>query len=83
MIPAVANAQNLMLNSKDNTSSPGVFGGAGLLEMRSARFLVDGTLSVGAAYLDGINNYYSTWQATPWLETTLRYSDYDGTVWWR
>jgi len=51
-----------------------------LLEMRSARFLVDGTLSVGAAYLDGINSYYSTWQATPWLETTLRYSDYDGTV---
>ncbi|MGY8984038.1 MAG: YjbH domain-containing protein [Sphingomonadales bacterium] len=80
LIPAVANAQNLLLNSKDNNSSPGVFGGAGLLEMRSARFLVDGTLSVGAAYLDGINNYYSTWQATPWLETTLRYSDYDGTV---
>ncbi len=57
--------------------SVGSFGGIGLLEMRNARFANDGDLSIGFAYLDDSQNYYATWQATPWLETTLRFSDYD------
>ena len=36
----------------------------------------DGDLSVGFGYSEDVNNYNVTWQATPWLETTLRFSDH-------
>jgi len=71
-----ANAQAF----SDQTNSVGVFGGIGLLEMRNARFAGDGTLAVGSGFLSDKKNYYATWQATPWLETTLRFSDYNNAV---
>ena len=77
LTPAIAYAQNIPLAAENQDGSVGIFGGVGLLEMRNARFAGDGNLSVGAAYLDDGQNYYATWQATPWLETTLRFSDYD------
>jgi len=51
------------------------FGGIGLLDMRTARFAPDGTIAVGAHHNNITTRYFSTWQATPWLETTLSYSD--------
>lgn len=51
------------------------FGGVGLLEMRTARFSPDGTVAVGVNYDNQEIRYFSTWQATPWLETTLSYSN--------
>jgi len=44
LIPAAANDLYPMLNFKDNTISPSVLGGVGLLEMRSAWLLVYGSL---------------------------------------
>lgn len=61
----------------ENSASVSTFGGVGLLEMRNARFFDDGTLSIGAGIVDGSKNYYANWQATPWLETTLRFTDYN------
>ncbi len=51
------------------------FGGIGLLDMRTARFAPDGTLALGVHYDNVTTRYFTTWQATPWLETTLSYSD--------
>lgn len=60
-----------------NTSTVSTFGGIGLMEMRNARFSDDGRLSIGAGLIGGSKNYYANWQATPWLETTLRFTDYN------
>jgi len=51
------------------------FGGIGLLDMRTARFSPDGTLAVGIVHQQETTRYFSTWQATPWLETTLSYAN--------
>lgn len=71
--PSVLQAQEY----EDNNATVSTFGGIGLMEMRNARFANDGTLSIGAGFIDGSKNYYANWQATPWLETTLRFSDYN------
>ncbi len=55
--------------------SAGNFGGIGLLDMRNARFAPDGDLSVGVHYDEKTTRLFTTWQATPWLETTLSYAD--------
>lgn len=62
--------------SERDIYSSGNFGGIGLLEMRNARFAPDGSLSVGFTYQDQFRRYFATWQATPWLETTLSYTDF-------
>ncbi len=45
------------------------------MDMRTARFAPDGTLAVGVDYQNQTTRYFATWQATPWLETTLSYAD--------
>jgi hypothetical protein len=55
--------------------SAGNFGGVGLMDMRTARFAEDGSLSVGSIYNTDMTRLFATWQATPWLETTLSYTD--------
>jgi len=42
--------------------------------MRTARFAPDGTFAVGVYRDNRVTRYFSTWQATPWLETTLSYT---------
>ncbi|MCF8474947.1 MAG: YjbH domain-containing protein [Emcibacter sp.] len=51
------------------------FGGIGLLDMPSARFSPDGMLAGGVYYDKYSELGFFTWQATPWLETTLSYTD--------
>jgi hypothetical protein len=47
-------------------------GGAGLLEMRNARFRPDGTLETGVAVRNQRQFWYLNFQALPFLETTFR-----------
>ena len=51
------------------------FGGVGLLQTRTARFHADGTLDVGASFVDPYRRYYVTFQILPFLEGTFRYTD--------
>lgn len=50
-------------------------GGVGLLQTRTARFHEDGTLDVGASFVDPYRRYYVTFQILPFLEGTFRYTD--------
>ncbi|TPD59487.1 YjbH domain-containing protein [Emcibacter nanhaiensis] len=56
-------------------NSAGNFGGVGLLDMPTARFEEDGMLSLGGYYNTDTTRLFVSWQATPWLETTLSYTD--------
>ncbi len=78
--PQIVKAQQLTFDTNRDEGSIGAFGGVGLLEMRNARFSEDGQLTLGIGHQDGTQNYYSTWQATPWLETTLRFSDHSSDI---
>ncbi|WP_426954685.1 YjbH domain-containing protein [Muricoccus radiodurans] len=51
------------------------FGGAGLIEMRNARFREDGTLEAGAALRHQRRFYFLNFQALPWLEATFRLTE--------
>ena len=51
------------------------FGGAGLIEMRNARFRPDGTLEAGAALRNQRQFRFLGFQALPFLETTFRLTD--------
>jgi hypothetical protein len=51
------------------------FGGAGLIEMRNARFRPDGTLEAGAALRHQRRFWFANFQALPFLETTFRLTD--------
>ncbi|MCP5382861.1 MAG: YjbH domain-containing protein [Kordiimonadaceae bacterium] len=77
LTPIAVKAQVISFNPERESGSIGSFGGVGLLEMRNARFSEDGQLAIGIDHIFGGQNYYATWQATPWLETTLRFSDYN------
>ena len=50
-------------------------GGAGLIEMRNARFRPDGTLEAGAALRSQRQFWFLGFQALPFLETTFRLTD--------
>jgi hypothetical protein len=49
------------------------WGGAGLIQTRTARFMEEGYFNVGFAHTYPNNNINTTFQAFPWLETTFRY----------
>ena len=49
------------------------FGGAGLLDLPSARMRPDGALTLGTSQQDTEDIYSVTYQAFPWLEGTFRY----------
>ena len=50
------------------------YGGAGLLDMRTARFFPDGYLSFSTSFTQPDDRYALTFQALPWAELTFRYS---------
>lgn len=74
--PQIVKAQTISYDVDRESGTIGSFGGVGLIEMRNARFSEDGQLAVGIGRLNGTQNFSTTWQATPWLETTLRFSDH-------
>lgn len=55
--------------------SPSNYGGAGLLDTRSARFFPDGYLNFTAALTAPDSRYALTFQGLPWAEFTFRYTD--------
>ena len=46
----------------------------GLLDMRNARFMPDGYLSINGDVKQPDNRIALTWQALPWMEVTFRYA---------
>lgn len=50
------------------------FGTTGLIDTPTARMLNDGDLKASMSFQKIANIYNSTYQATPWLETTFRYT---------
>ena len=52
------------------------FGVMGLIDIPTARMSEDGTLSATAAIQSLTNSYAVTYQATPWLEGTFRYTGF-------
>jgi hypothetical protein len=50
------------------------YGGVGLLDMRNARFMPDGYLSLTGSLKVPDDRIAMTFQALPWLETTIRYT---------
>ncbi len=54
--------------------TPSNYGGVGVLDTRSARFLPDGDLSATAMGTSPDDRYAATFQALPWAEFTFRYS---------
>ncbi len=78
--PAIAAAALITLlhgpASADEVSATGSnYGGAGLLEMRNARFRPDGTLEAGAALRHQRRFWFLSFQALPWLEATYRLTE--------
>ncbi len=53
------------------------YGTTGLFDIPTARMAADGTLTATAAIQSRTNSYALTYQATPWLETTFRYTGYN------
>ena len=66
VIPSARAAQDLPTASR--------YGGVGLLDMRTARFMPDGYFSVSAAAHDPDDRIALTFQVLPWAEATFRYS---------
>ena len=55
------------------------FGTKGLIDIPTARMSADGILTTTAAIQSRTNSYAITYQATPWLEGTFRYTGFTDT----
>src|SRR5438045_3294069 len=66
----------LLAMAAEPTEAPSIsnYGGAGLLDMRTARFFPDGYLSFSTSFTQPDDRYALTFQALPWAELTFRYS---------
>lgn len=53
----------------------GDWGGAGLLQMRTARFEADGQFNVGYSFADPYKRYSFNLTYFPWVEATFRYTE--------
>ena len=53
------------------------YGTRGLIDIPTARMAGDGTLTATAAIQSRTSAYALTYQATPWLETTFRYTGFN------
>ena len=58
------------------------FGTVGLIDIPTARMSADGTLITTAAIQSRTNSYAITYQATPWLEGTFRYTGFNDFFYW-
>ena len=63
----------LSLSAASSPSQAADFGGAGLLDLPTARMRSNATLTVGTSQQDTEDIYSVTYQAFPWLESTFRY----------
>ncbi len=58
------------------------FGTTGLIDVPTARMSDDGILKTTAAIQSRTNSYALTYQATPWFETTFRYTGFNDFFTW-
>ena len=58
------------------------FGVTGLIDTPTARMSADGTLTTTAAIQSRTNSYAITYQVTPWLEGTFRYTGFNEFFHW-
>ena len=58
------------------------YGTTGLIDIPTARFEQDGVLSVGASIDERHKQYSITYQATPWLQGTFRYTGFSQFFYW-
>src|SRR3954470_8057913 len=72
--PAVTWTHAADAQTLQEVPSPSNYGGAGLLDMRTARFYPDGYLVLTASDSEPDDRYSITVQALPWAEFTFRYS---------
>ena len=58
------------------------YGTEGLIDVPTARMRLDGTFAITGAW-DGLHqSYMFTYQATPWLEATFRYTGFNDFFYW-
>jgi hypothetical protein len=73
---AIGSAQTaLAIEERKEWIGSNSFGGAGLLQTRSARARPDGHFEAGYSLVDPYKRYYITLQGLPWLEGTFRYTE--------
>ena len=53
------------------------YGTTGLIDIPTARFDEDGVFAVGASIDERHRQFSVTYQATPWLQGTFRYTGFD------
>ena len=68
--------------SSSSLSLASDYGTTGLIDLPSARMEDDATLKVGAAFDERHRSYMLTYQATPWLEATFRYTGFEQFFFW-
>ena len=73
-------AVTLVMISADGYGSN--YGTTGLFDIPTARMAADGTFTTTAAISSRTNSYAITYQATPWLEATFRYTGFDNDLRW-
>ena len=69
-----------LVTAKDSFSSD--YGITGLIDIPTARMSNDGILTTTAAIQSRTNSYSITYQATPWLEGTYRYTGFNDFYYW-
>ncbi len=70
-----ARASSHILDNDPNIPTFSNYGGVGLLDMRNARFMPDGYFNFGFSKTKTDDRYALTFQATPWMEFTFRYTN--------
>ena len=73
-------AVTLVMISADGYGSN--YGTTGLFDIPTARMAADGTFTTTAAISSRTNSYAITYQATPWLEATFRYTGFNDFFFW-
>ena len=58
------------------------YGTTGLIDIPTARMQSDGTLTASMAFESRTESYMLTYQATPWLEGTFRYTGFNDFFFW-
>jgi hypothetical protein len=58
------------------------YGTTGLIDIPTARFDADGVFAVGASSDERHRQFSITYQATPWLQGTFRYTGFDEFFYW-
>jgi hypothetical protein len=71
----IAGAVSVQAQFQPEVPSASDYGGVGLLDMRTARFLPDGYFSITGSIKNPDDRIAFTFQALPWLETTFRWSN--------